>query len=318
MPAQRKTREDSNYCDWMSELPPELHNIPLYKLVIPGSHDSMSYDLDVNSSIVEPDRLKRFSRIYCARKIMCKWATTQEESIVGQLDAGVRYLDLRIARKPNDSNPTRLYFYHGLYTRTDVETVLRAINDWAEKHPKEILILALSHFKGFDKTIKERLHNHLINFIKTLFGAKLCNGRVFPSLKSCWDQGRNVIVSYDYPTSQHPEIWSRILYFYGNSMDTRKVQAKLCQDLETKRPPNWFFVCGLNLTLPENAKILLYILRICDNFPNVVQRSLPRLLQWMKEQAVKTPMNIIASDLVTRDHFVPTVVQLNILKHVTA
>lgn len=45
----------------------------------------------------------------------------QDESITKQLDAGVRYFDLRIARKPNDTDPTRLYFYHGLYTRTDVE-----------------------------------------------------------------------------------------------------------------------------------------------------------------------------------------------------
>lgn len=58
------------------------------------------------------------------------------------------------------------------------QTLLRLINDWAEKHPKEILILALSHFKGFDKKIKKNLHTHLLNFIKTLFGARLFHKRV--------------------------------------------------------------------------------------------------------------------------------------------
>lgn len=38
------------------------------------------------------------------------------------------------------------------------------------------------------------------------------------------------------------------------------------------------------------------------------------MLQWVGEQACKTPMNIVASDLATRDHFVYTVVQLNISK----
>ncbi|XP_070708324.1 PI-PLC X domain-containing protein 1-like isoform X2 [Pempheris klunzingeri] len=193
-------REVTSYCDWMSKQPPELHNIPLFNLAIPGSHDSMSYDLDINSSIIEPDRLKPFSNIYCVRKIVRKWAITQEENVTKQLDAGVRYLDLRIARKPNDTNPTRLYFYHGLYTQTDVETVLKDINEWAEKHPKEILILALSHFKGFDDAT---IHNHLINFIKTLFGAKLVPRKATPTLKSCWDQGRNVIVSYDHRVSSY-------------------------------------------------------------------------------------------------------------------
>lgn len=37
----------------------------------------MSYDLDINSSIVEPDRLKWLSKIYCVRKILRKWAVTQ-------------------------------------------------------------------------------------------------------------------------------------------------------------------------------------------------------------------------------------------------
>uniref|UniRef100_A0A3Q3Q054 Phosphatidylinositol-specific phospholipase C X domain-containing protein n=1 Tax=Monopterus albus TaxID=43700 RepID=A0A3Q3Q054_MONAL len=292
-----------NYCNWMSQLPPELHNIPLFNLTIPGSHDSMSYDLDISSSIVEPDHLKRFSKIYCARKIVQKWAATQVKTITKQLDAGVRYFDLRIARKPNDTNPTRLYFYHGLYTES--------INEWAKRHPKEILILALSHFKGFDIKIEEQLHSHLTSFIKTLFGTRIIHKHPFPTLKSCWDQGRNIIVSYDYPAKQQPELWSKISYFYGNSMEPAKVESELCRVLEKARPSQRLFVCGLNLTLPENTRILKYILRLCDNFANVIQRSLPKLLRWVKQQAALTPMNIVASDLVTRDNFVSTVVQLN-------
>ncbi|KAM7371185.1 hypothetical protein PAMP_010676 [Pampus punctatissimus] len=293
--------------DWMSRLPSELHNIPLWNLAIPGSHDSMSYDLDINSSIIEPDRLKKFSKIYCARKIVRKWAVTQEETITKQLDAGIRYFDLRIARKPNDTDPTRLYFYHGLCTRTDVEV----INDWAGRHPKEILILAFSNFKGFDRNIKKKLHSHLINFIKTLFGAKLFLRKDIPTLKCCWEQGRNVIVSYDDPASQNPYIWSKIMYSYGNTMDPAKVESKLDQALKAK-PLKCFFVCGLNLTLPNDANILKYILRPCDTLASVIQRSLPRLLKWVKQQKGKTSINIVASDLVTRDNFVSTIIKLNI------
>lgn len=42
-----------------------------------GSHDSMSYDLDINSKIIEPDRLKRLSRIYCIRSTVRTWGATQ-------------------------------------------------------------------------------------------------------------------------------------------------------------------------------------------------------------------------------------------------
>lgn len=44
----------------------------------------------------------------------------QEYTIKQQLDCGVRYCDLRIAHRPNDSS-TDLYFYHGVYTTLTVE-----------------------------------------------------------------------------------------------------------------------------------------------------------------------------------------------------
>lgn len=65
------------------------------------------------------------------------WLLWQEATITNQLDAGVRYFDLRIARKPNDPDPTRLYFYHGLYTRTDVEVKTR--NDYQSESDQSTL-----------------------------------------------------------------------------------------------------------------------------------------------------------------------------------
>ncbi|KAM9425491.1 PI-PLC X domain-containing protein 1-like isoform 2-T2 [Pholidichthys leucotaenia] len=265
----------------------------------------MSYDLDTNSSIVEPNSLKILNWICCARKLMKIWAKTQEDTITEQLDAGVRYFDLRIARRRSDPNPTRLYFYHGLRTHTDVETILRSIHDWAQKHPKEILILAFSNFLGFD----QKLHNHLINFIKTLFGGRLLSRVGTPTLKNCWDRGKSVIVSYDYNQAiKHPELWRKIPYYYGDSMNPADIEAKLDQAVKKERPLKRFFVCGLNLTLPSDARILKYVLRLCDNFPNVVRRSLPKLLRWMQSES---GMNIVAADLATRADFVSTVVALN-------
>ncbi|XP_031151243.1 PI-PLC X domain-containing protein 1-like isoform X2 [Sander lucioperca] len=273
----------------------------------------MTYDLDINSAIIEPDELKKWSWIICARELVRTAATTQDVTITQQLDAGVRYFDLRIAHKTNDPDPNKFYFYHGLCTRTDVETVLRDINDWAEKHPKEILILALSHFKDFN----EELHQSLIKSIKTVFGAKLRNKvstqDPFPTLKSCWDKGTNVIVSYDHSANQEPELWPGIKYYYGNSMDPATIESKLESALHKRgSKAQDFFVCGLNLTLPEDTGVLKYILNPCDKLTNVIKRSLPRMLQWLKQQYSQTPyMNIVASDLVTCDDFVSTVVQLN-------
>lgn len=38
MPAEKSKQkmEITGYSDWMAQLPPELHNVPLYTLAIPG------------------------------------------------------------------------------------------------------------------------------------------------------------------------------------------------------------------------------------------------------------------------------------------
>lgn len=66
--------------------------------------------------------------------------------------------------------------------------------------------------------------------------------QVIPTLRSCWDQGTNVIVSYDYPTYHHTEMWTKIPYFYADSMSPADVESKLCQVLEQARPSHCEFL----------------------------------------------------------------------------
>lgn len=46
-------------------------------------------------------------------------SSLQDKSIEEQLSMGIRFFDLRIARKPNDSS-TDLYFTHIIYTHLTV------------------------------------------------------------------------------------------------------------------------------------------------------------------------------------------------------
>ncbi|XP_072311942.1 PI-PLC X domain-containing protein 1-like [Eucyclogobius newberryi] len=316
--------EDERYSDWMCSLPPDKHNIPLWHLVIPGSHDSMSYNLDINSSIIEPDMLKKYSSLCCVRSLLMKWGKTQEANITEQLNAGARYFDLRIARKENDPDPNRLYFYHGLLTRTDVETVLTSINAWAELHPREVIILALSHFKGFGSGAEQQhLHKHLTSFITTLFSSRLVPKPVSnddpPTLQKCWDNKYNVIVSYDYSEANtQPQFWFKILYFYGDSMDPSTIEKRLSNDVKIASSA-YFYICGLNLTLPENSGALKFVCGF-KSLASVIRKSLPELLKWTEtetETKDAKKLNIVASDLVTEDNVVATIVQLNTVKDLT-
>ncbi|KAF6726887.1 PI-PLC X domain-containing protein 1 [Oryzias melastigma] len=208
---------DPRFQDWMSALPEELWDIPLTQLAIPGSHDAMSYCLDITSPLVrsESDSFRLLDTLfYCfTRPIIFKWATTQDKTIEEQLSMGIRYFDLRIAHKPHDSS-CDLYFTHVIYTHLTVLETLRSVAAWLKLHPKEVVILACSHFEGID----DRFHESFIVCLKRLFGSKLCPWKEPDlSLRRLWKSGYQVILSYDSQlTARHPELWPAIPYWWAN------------------------------------------------------------------------------------------------------
>uniref|UniRef100_A0A3Q2EKJ7 Phosphatidylinositol-specific phospholipase C X domain-containing protein n=1 Tax=Cyprinodon variegatus TaxID=28743 RepID=A0A3Q2EKJ7_CYPVA len=78
-----RERGDSN---WMSRLPEELLDVPLWNLAIPGSHDSMSFCLDLSSPVLgsEPFLLRLTDRLLpCwVRPCVYRWSTTQVHGII--------------------------------------------------------------------------------------------------------------------------------------------------------------------------------------------------------------------------------------------
>ncbi|XP_076134666.1 PI-PLC X domain-containing protein 1 isoform X2 [Alosa pseudoharengus] len=123
--------------NWMAHLPNALWDIPLCNLSIPGSHNAITYCLDKNDrspvDLTQPDVLQKLDKYMkpLIRPFVYKWAIAQECTVKEQLDGGVRYCDLRIAHRPNDSS-TDLYFYHGVYTTITVEVPVTLRNLWSK------------------------------------------------------------------------------------------------------------------------------------------------------------------------------------------
>ncbi|XP_062940499.1 PI-PLC X domain-containing protein 1 isoform X2 [Cynocephalus volans] len=120
--------------DWMSGLCPQLWDVPLHHLSIPGSHDTMTYCLNKKSPIAheESKLLQLLSKVVpcIIRPVVLKWSITQVLDVTEQLDAGVRYLDLRIAHAPEGS-ARNLHFVHMIYTTALVEEVPTLRQLWA-------------------------------------------------------------------------------------------------------------------------------------------------------------------------------------------
>ncbi|MEQ2193847.1 hypothetical protein XENOCAPTIV_015970, partial [Xenoophorus captivus] len=89
-----------------------------------------------------------------------------------QCELGIRFLDLRIARKP--AGGSRLFFAHGIYTLMTVKEALEELALWLDAHPKEIIIISCSHFES----LTDEDHIQLVEFIMSLFSKKLCFSKV--------------------------------------------------------------------------------------------------------------------------------------------
>ncbi|XP_061680457.1 PI-PLC X domain-containing protein 1 [Syngnathoides biaculeatus] len=299
---------------WMSGVPPALWDTPLCHLAIPGSHNAITYCLDSSRRSpvdpAQPDMLQKLDRFMkpLVRPFVYKWAVTQESSVTQQLDCGVRYCDLRIAHRPDDSSAD-LYFYHGVYTTLTVETVLGEIRQWLDAHPKEALVLSFSHFLD----VSRELHALLLATIRNVFASKLCPKmeKEALTLRKLWSSGYQVIVSYEHPAvaAAHRDLWPHIPYWWANKC---KAEALVEAFELTKRRgrPGGFFVTGINLT----ADLKYICTHPTESLKDLATSADPALLTWLAEQ---TPgdrpgaLNIVAADFVTESRFARTVVALN-------
>lgn len=122
--------------NWMSKLPQSLKLVPIIYLAIPGSHDSFTSNITAACG-VSPDSgelLQDLHWLICVKTIIARWTKTQSFPVNDQLKSGIRYFDLRISTKKNDSD---LYFCHGMYS-FEVKGVLSDISLFLETHSHEV------------------------------------------------------------------------------------------------------------------------------------------------------------------------------------
>ncbi|CAG2015071.1 unnamed protein product [Fusarium graminearum] len=102
---------------WMAEIPDDVY---LTSLSIPGTHDTMTYDIETEV-------------------LQC-----QNWNLTMQLEAGLRYFDIR-ARVRDDE----LHIYHANgYTGFSFEDVISYMNDFLDRNPSETIVMRLKQEGG--------------------------------------------------------------------------------------------------------------------------------------------------------------------------
>lgn len=195
---------------------------PLNTIFLPGSHDTMAYGINQTGDI----GLLRFGSdasmaeinsiiVYIPKSlgiiatIITNWAKAQQVSLISQLNAGIRYLDMRLCLDTNNGLkiPTfqDLKFTHSLISDITLMDAMLEIAEFHRKNKGEIIIIDFQYILNLCTTNinllyyvpaaeQLKIQKQMLDFIENLFGQ---------SLSSSEDAITN---SYNYFTSKKSPI----------------------------------------------------------------------------------------------------------------
>ncbi|KAK3768269.1 hypothetical protein RRG08_031062 [Elysia crispata] len=294
-----------NTADWMANLPQSLRELPLSQLVIPGTHDTGAYSLDVNGPIASdaPGIVRSISWIPGIKGVLCDWGLTQTLTFKQQLEAGIRYFDLRVALNPQDK---KLYLVHTLYGPL-IEDLLTMVDTFLNNHAGEVVFLDFNHF--YDMADDD--HKTLLTRLHSVFDTRLC-AVGYPvasmTLQQMISQGKQVIVFYQSayagPEKQKVATRASILSPWPNTPDPVKCLEYLKKTF-AKPPVSDFIVCQGVLTPSVNT----ILANLCSSLNKLNKTLSPLIVPWLSQTA--DSLNIVIGDFVEEADFIDTVLQRN-------
>lgn len=140
--------------NWMGSLvgSGNFDKLTLLDLSLPGTHDTLTYDLSTKVSDGGADDQVKFAEILhkyehvvpdYVTDFIRKQAQTQGLSILQQLDNGIRFLDLRMMYEYSDKSPD-WYSLHFMQSNQKMMAYFTTIRDWLIAHPSEVVVMWVS------------------------------------------------------------------------------------------------------------------------------------------------------------------------------
>lgn len=114
----------------------------LYDVILPGTHDSASYatrpDL-VSRTTIPPLKLSPIRAAVAS--VQTDFARTQSLSILEQLRAGARFLDIRVTKRPASAQDKQFWTHHGMVLCVPLRDILQQINCFHDETSDKPLVI---------------------------------------------------------------------------------------------------------------------------------------------------------------------------------
>lgn len=293
---------------WMHDLYKNSPAVRLNQIVIPGSHDSATDQMNKHSPYAKFNKLHRVSQ-----QLVCLWAKTQHQPIHAQLMDGIRYLDLRI-----ENHPTGWKTFHGLISNCFVD-VLDEIAQFADNHRREIILVDFQHLVNFEFQDHIELIEYCIKH--PVLGPRLAGNHlgVDGTLLDFWKADKNVVIFYNEGFRHFSHLyWKRCCVEnpWHNTPKKHDLQTKLLQGI-SQRNHHRFYVSQLILT-PDAYRVVgglftsvssLYGLTI-PSVSHLIDEGILEALDFTAEQS-NTHLNIVIVDFYEHSSFIERCLDIN-------
>lgn len=300
---------------WMQEIGSDIADMPLNRVILPGTHDSATYGI-TNDSPISPDAatimaiLKTAAGPLGVNGIMAGWAKAQSLSIAQQLRAGIRYFDLRVGL-----NGGAFWTMHSLFSVALVSSVLEPVRDFLADYPQEIVILDFNQFGGMGPEDFTALQSLIENSLGGYAPKPQALDPTSPVSLFLQRGARAILIwrpSGSDPKNGNPFFWDKELV---SNWPNKQNPADLLSDLERNlgsAPANDFSVLQ-GVVTPDNTTVLNALTpgsTTPSNLLEVARIVSPLVLTWLPDWM--RSLNIVILDHIeTVPDYVPLIVGLN-------
>lgn len=152
--------------NWMRDYAPFIALKAINEVNVPGTHDSATDKIGdtIGPNQDLPKGLMAITKLPGGDHIFKEWAKSQQLTVFQQLELGIRFFDFRVSWNDWEED---FYITHSLYAGP-LRGELKQIRDFLITHPKEIVIIQISHINYMPEG--DASHHKLAQLINSYLG----------------------------------------------------------------------------------------------------------------------------------------------------
>lgn len=285
----------------MTQLP-GIDRLPLTRLPIPGTHDSGSASVSVQSPWAQTG-LSDFGLLtslpdWLVKPIVLKWSRTDTKEIYEQFTDGIRSVDVRLTYEPDG----QIYVEHGL-RGAPVDEILEQVALFAETHPREVLLVGMSRLTTGVPTTSwtPQMHEELVAKLFERLGPRLAPDSLGSSatLQDFWAIDKNIVLTYSDSAvaAAYSDLWSSGDLVFQPWPNVQAVAPLFRANLTYLGQRDPSKIWGLSgQTTPDTVSIVRSLLLAGPDSVRSLMRTVhPSLQNWLR-YSFRDSINLVTTD----------------------